>query len=249
MRKLFIVELYCGTKSVSKALANLYKDKFQVRTLSVDNDAIWKPDVCGNILKWNYKKDIPKFLSGKKSGDVVIVHASPPCKHYSLANTLGDRNLALGDSLVKQALRIITFVKPNYWTLENPRALLRGRPFMKQYLPYLKTGSYCKYGFPYRKNTDIFTNIDCKLKTCAEAPCKAVREFGVHTHTAQKGPSENKKGGARGFSRKGALFPLPVGFVRDIFAPALGKPRNVREKNSGKNRSAKISLSSRGGRR
>ena len=52
-----LLELFSGTKSVSKALRKLYPDAY---VLSLDIEPTMEPDLCIDILQWNYK-DYDKF--------------------------------------------------------------------------------------------------------------------------------------------------------------------------------------------
>ena len=70
----------------------------------------------------------------------------------------------MGKPMVDKVFEIINYFKPKYWWIENPDT---GR--MKDYItdkPYYIV-DYCKYGFPYKKRTRIWTNIeDFEAKKC-----------------------------------------------------------------------------------
>jgi hypothetical protein len=70
--------------------------------------------------------------------------------------------------IVKKTLAIIEELKPKYYFIENPRAMLRKQPFMSD-IPR-KTVTYCKYGLPYQKATEIWTNCE---KWVPKTPCSA----------------------------------------------------------------------------
>ena len=172
-----------------------YGKDFDVELLSVDIHPKYKPTECTDILKWSYKKRIDDFLKKRRARDIVIAHASPPCTEYSRAKTTGVRDLNTADSLAKRSLRIMKYAKPTAWSFENPVGLLRERPFMQRLLKFRKTCSYCKYGKKYRKNTDIWTNLNVDLDRCtAETPCIQKAKTGVHPVTAQLGPSGSQPG-------------------------------------------------------
>ena len=84
MRRVYLVELFAGSHSVSKALARFLAGTFDVRVLSVDSDPTTNASVVADINRWNYKRDIDEFLKRKRAKDIVIVHASPPCTAFSL---------------------------------------------------------------------------------------------------------------------------------------------------------------------
>lgn len=81
-RKGRLLELFKGTGSVGHVFEhNGYK------VTSLDFERKWKPDICTDILKWDYKKAF-------KPGDFEVIWASPPCTEYSRALTTRPRNHA-----------------------------------------------------------------------------------------------------------------------------------------------------------
>ena len=84
-----LLDLYCGTKSVSNAFA-----EYDWKTTTVDIDPACKPDICKNVLKLT-KADLPD--------DIDAIWASPLCTQYSRARTTATtpRDLALTSWLPK----------------------------------------------------------------------------------------------------------------------------------------------------
>jgi len=70
-----VLELFCGTKSISKVF-----QKKGHATFTIDNDAIHKPDLLIDILKFSIN-DLPKEF---RKPD--IIWASPPCTTFSVAS-------------------------------------------------------------------------------------------------------------------------------------------------------------------
>lgn len=167
-----ILDLCAGTQSIKRALSKKHE------IISVDIDQKTNPSICTDILQWDYKKSFPK-------GYFDVIWASPPCTEYSSAKSIGVRNLKLADTIVKRCLSIIDYLQPRKWFLENPggAGLLHKRPFMKKLNKFKNGCCYCKYGHPFRKRTDIWSNQTLILEMCyASTPCTFLKKYGKHIH-------------------------------------------------------------------
>ena len=216
MRDAYVVELFSGTKSVSEALRALYEPNHKVHVFSLDLLKKFQPTRAANILEWDFVKDLTEFLAPMQrwNDDRLFVHASPPCTEYSVAKSSGVRKLEHADRIVTRTLKIISWLAPDIWSLENPRGLLRTRPCMAQLEQLLKECSYCRYGFPYRKHTDIWTNSNALLKKCTKkTPCDAKRQHNRHLYTAQCRPC----GESLPTSREDS-YRLPAALIQDIYS-------------------------------
>lgn len=145
-----VLELFCGTKSISKA----FQEK-GYETVTVDNDPQHNPDICIDIMEFNadhYKDRID------------VIWASPPCTCFSVAS-IGKHWTKLRQpkldaarhsiEIIKKTLEIINIIRPRYVFIENPRGMLR----TLKIIPYeMHTVTYCKYGDKRMKPTDIWTN-------------------------------------------------------------------------------------------
>lgn len=145
-----VLELFAGSRSIGKVAEEL---GYEVFSTDVNNfDGI------------DYVVDILNFDINKIPFAPDIVWASPPCASYSMAGCFHHRkpNKPLSDFAVKsdkmviKTLEIINILKPKFWYIENPRALLRKQLYMKG-LPRT-TVWYCKYGYKTAKITDIWSN-------------------------------------------------------------------------------------------
>jgi site-specific DNA-cytosine methylase len=225
MRRLYLIELFARTHSVSNAVkrSGIARDH-DFRVLSVDIDTKFQPSVVADISTWRFKSPIDNFLKDGRASDIVAVHASPPCTEFSRALTTRPRDLKAGSRNVKAALRIIRHVDPDFWIVENPVGLLKDQSFMQRgYAKYLNTTCYCKFGFPYRKATNIWSNIpQLELPMCdSQTPCKAKRELGRHVLTAQAGPSSTTPGSGGGEN----VYGLPPKLVQYLFRCGIAASR------------------------
>jgi site-specific DNA-cytosine methylase len=151
-----LLELFCGTKSVSKAV----KDKFS-EIISVDIEPKFSPTICTDILLWNYKV--------YPVGHFDVIWASPPCQEYSCLNHSRPTkipNIAHSDLVVQRTIEIIEYFNPDKFFIENPQTgCLKDREFMLG-LPYIDV-DYCRFSdWGYKKRTRIWTSCDLTSKLC-----------------------------------------------------------------------------------
>ncbi len=153
-----ILELFCGTKSISKTF-----EEHGYESFTIDNDPRHNPDMCEDILKLE-SCCIPFSPS--------ILWASPPCTCFSVASisthwTGGKKayipktnEAEISIKLVRKVLYLIGELQPDYWFIENPRGVLRKMPFMIELSKkcFRHEVSYCQYGDTRMKPTDIWTN-------------------------------------------------------------------------------------------
>ena len=172
-----LLELFSGTGSVGRA----FRDAGW-RVTSVDMDPKSGADHIADVLEWE----------PAPGAEFDFVWASPPCTEYSRAKTVGVRNLALADAIAQRTLALIRQLNPRGFAIENPYSgLLKTREFMTCLVDQLQVVNYCRYGFPYKKATAIWTNLPnwVPRPLCTKAhPCPNV-VGGRHPMTAQRGPS------------------------------------------------------------
>ncbi len=167
-----VLELFSGTKSIGKAFPD-------DEVISVDLDPHFNPTHLCSIFDFDYKQ----------YDSFDYIHASPPCRWYSVLNAaFYGRNRTVdgekviftkeihkrkleeeSDKLVQKALEIIDYFHPKCWTMENPYCprmwnSLVNRPIVDG-LPYTIV-DYCMYDYPVKKQTILFNNMELELKTC-----------------------------------------------------------------------------------
>ena len=213
-RPIRILDLYSGTKSVSKAVRALFPN---AKVVTVDCDAKFNATHTEDIVHWNP-------LNAYKKHHFDFIWASPPCTEYSYSKTQGERDLHSADQRVEAALRIIADMQPKAWVIENPVGHLANRPIMQQYENLKHTTTYCYYGKPYRKATNIWTNAPVVLKSCFDTPCDEKLKTGRHAHTAQHGPHKFADGAmSKGAGNQHVLYEVPPKLIKHIITAAFVK--------------------------
>ena len=64
-RRLYLIELFAGSHSVSRALRRCIHHR-KLHVLSVDNDPSSNPTMLTDINTWDYKDDIARFLQQRR---------------------------------------------------------------------------------------------------------------------------------------------------------------------------------------
>jgi site-specific DNA-cytosine methylase len=156
-----LLELFCGTKSVSKAVGHLFSE-----IVSVDILDKFSPTHCTDINLWDYRQYPPDYFTH--------IWASPPCTEYSLLkqNTGMSTNIDNADKNVLRVFEIIDYFRPEKWFIENPQTgMMKHRPFMDG-IPFYDV-DYCRYSdWGYKKRTRIWTNVEYQSTLClGEGKC------------------------------------------------------------------------------
>ena len=159
MNKLKVLELFAGTRSISKAFEKRGHETFSVEW-NKDFENIDLYEDINNISA----EDVIKLCGGIPD----VIWASPDCTTYSIAGISHHRkktenNLVpvseyakFCDKTNKHVLDLINEIQPKLYFIENPRGGLRKMYFMKDLPRY--TVTYCQYGDKRMKPTDIWTN-------------------------------------------------------------------------------------------
>lgn len=194
-----LLELFCGTKSIQKAVGDQYTE-----VVSLDFNKKYKPTICCNILEWDYKV-FPR-------GYFHTIWSSPDCTQYSKAKTRGERDIEMANSVVKKTLEIIDYFKPIEWFIENPQTgLLKDQSFMKE-LSYFDF-DYCQYGYSYRKRTRIWTNKkNINNLLCDRTTCKAMVD---NKHINSCGNA--RKTYSKDDIRKDQKYSIPSELIKELF--------------------------------
>ena len=173
MNKLLV--LFSGTGSGERTC----KD-YNYECRGVEIVSKYNPYYNVDILKWDYKNELKEWIPD-------VIHSSPVCKEYSRLKQDKNRDLTLGNNLFDKSIEIIKYclkLNPNLiYTIENPKNKFFLNKINKSLNnPIIHLTSYCKYGFKYKKDTYIVSNVKLFIKhhCCSKNKCKMVKEDGCH---------------------------------------------------------------------
>jgi C-5 cytosine-specific DNA methylase len=200
-----LLELFSGTGSVGN-----YARILNIDVTSLDRDL--PADIQIDIMDWDYR-------TAYEPHHFDIIWASPPCTEYSVAKTVGVRDIEGSNKVVQRTLDIIEYLHPKFWIIENPQTGKLKEQLMMYGLPYDDV-DYCKYGMPYRKRTRLWNNIDeWTPRPLCKRDCNSMNETRTrHNEIAQRGPgkahSENRQ-------RLTQLYAVPNQLIIEIFVKIL----------------------------
>jgi hypothetical protein len=200
-----LLELFSGTGSVGSIARGL---GWEVTSLDINPKS--HADIHTDILTWDYADHDVQY---------DFIWASPPCTEYSIAKTVGVRNLELADSIVRRTWEIIDHFQPRLgYVMENPQTgMLKSRPMMVG-KPYTDI-DYCKYGMPYRKRTRLWNNIQhlyWKPRPLCKRDCESMKDGTKrHLQVAQRGP-KTKDRSWQNPHKQAELYRVPGLLIHEI---------------------------------
>jgi hypothetical protein len=176
---LHVLDCFCGSGSVEKALNRYFPGTFDVVSLDIKPETLgYKPTIVTDILEWNYRAFPPDHFD--------VVWLSPVCTQYSQARTTAKlpRNLELADALSLKAKEITQYFASSKYVIENPRrSMLWSRPHMLD-MPDPVVTDYCMYGLETQKPTGICSNVSLSLRVCrAKEKCQDRTISGKRKHS------------------------------------------------------------------
>ena len=181
-----VLELFAGTRSISRAFATRGHETFSV-DWSRDFPDI---DLYADISTLTASEILERF------GRPDVIWASPDCTTYSLMavsshrERLKDGTLApktdyarFCDRCNARVIRLIRELAPKCFFIENPVGCLCKMPFMQGIPKHLVT--YCQYGDTRQKPTHIFTDYpEPGFKSCKRGDkCHEAAPRGAKTGT------------------------------------------------------------------
>lgn len=160
-----ILELYSGTKSITK-----YFDNTEHEVISLDILSKYNPTICCDILDWKYEDYPVNYFH--------IIWASPDCRVYStlqytnIGRKWNDREHLEqtrdeNSKFILNTLDIIRYFQPEYYFVENPLHSAIWRYIPDDFKDDFVIVDYCYFGRPFKKPTKILTNRKLQNKRCS----------------------------------------------------------------------------------
>ena len=219
------VDLFSGTGSATKA----FRESNDWKVFDVELN----PNKDFDTDRIDLEKDIMDVNPEELPNKVDFVWASPPCKAFSVAS-IGyhwekdsDKYIPQTEfakksiELVKHTLDLIDEINPEYWFLENPRAMMR--KILNQEIGIWPEGTvtYCQYGDNRMKPTDLWgdhpENFD--YKSCSNG--------GDCHESAPRGSNK----GTQGMKSAKVRGMIPYGLSKEIF-DAVENPGKYKKQQS-----------------
>jgi site-specific DNA-cytosine methylase len=217
MRKINLLELFAGSRSIGNAAEEL-----GINVFSVDWTPYEKIDLAIDIQQLQID-DVP-FTPD-------IIWASPDCTTYTIAAISTHRNGVQPKSEYAKKCDVVNMhfidlikqweaINPNMvFFIENPRGMLRKMPFMQEFTRH--TIWYCTYGDDRAKPTDIWTNS----KTWIPRPVCHNGNKNCHHQPAPRGSKTGTQGKKDSYNRS----KIPSQLCFEILKSYERKPSTVEE--------------------
>ncbi len=166
------LELFSGTHSFGKVSSDL---GFEVISLDRDlGDAcpfgsgyISGNHIRADIMEWDYKQYPRNYF--------YLITASPVCLWWSMLKfshinrvlkngllytreTIQEDIEKYGVPMVDKVFEIIDYFNPDYYLVENPQTG-QMKYYINDLIPFYDV-DYSEYGYPYKKRTRLWTNIE-----------------------------------------------------------------------------------------
>jgi len=218
------LDLFAGTHSFTKVAQELGWE-----VISLDIDPKSGATIRADILEFDYKIWPP--------GHFDFIWASPDCTKFSntpahmFSREERERRAEEGCAVARKTQEIVEYLQPKFFAIENPASSLLWKQGIFDEHPKKKV-SYCMYGFPYRKNTILYTSTPFEPKLC-RGDCGFVREVvdengKTHKHhleVAKQGVSQHCRG--RGVQNtthtREQLYRVPAGLIKDVLESVRGR--------------------------
>ena len=201
-----MLDLCCGSQSLKQEFQKHY-DYVGLDINSITDGKV--PNIITDLTTWDYKD---YFL---KNGLPKFIWFSPPCREYSILNNARPDKICDiegSNKIVEKGIEIIKYCKIKY-IIENPQSSkLKLQPFM--IFPYTDV-DYCAYGFPYKKRTRLWNNIEFKGSKCKKSLCP-YKKNGRHLYSVGNSSYKTNLAEINNKSRLGQRYSIPSKLIEEI---------------------------------
>jgi hypothetical protein len=202
----YILDICSGSQSLKTLCENN-----NLKYVSLDINEKSSPEILTNLLEWDYKK---YFEDNNKP---YFIWFSPPCNEYSLLNNARPNKICDiegSNKIVKKGLEIIDYCNCKF-VIENPdTSTLKNQGILDE-IPFTKV-DYCSYGFPYKKRTRLWNNIELEGELCKKHECpfkigkRHIYSIGNSTYKTNVKEFSNKK------NRLDQRYAIPPKLIENI---------------------------------
>jgi len=225
------MEVCSGSGSVTKAmtpefLTSISRGGRPIKIVSLDiSDKFHTPTIQTDLMEWDFKA-----FCDANEGQIIHIHASPPCSPHSSSNTrkhldtpYNRQQKALSKAMWGRVRDFIYYANesgPVGYSLENPWTsdVLKWLDEWYPNEPIFKhrtRGDYCAYGFLYQKKTLFITPEPINLKECpGNKKCHAT----YHKIATQRWCHIK---GVEDLSKLEERYSMPLPLIRSIFSQVL----------------------------
>ena len=202
----YVLDICSGSQSLKSLCENN-----NLKYVSLDINEKSSPEILTNLLEWDYKK---YFEDNNKP---YFIWFSPPCNEDSLLNNARPNKICDiegSNKIVRKGLEIIQYCNCKF-VIENPdTSTLKNQGILDE-LPYTKV-DYCSYGFPYKKRTRLWNNLNFQGELCKKSECpfkvgnKHLYSIGNSSYKTNVKEFSNKK------SRLDQRYSIPPSLIENI---------------------------------
>ncbi len=174
--RIVLYELCSGTGTLSRIARGGKKGghPLVVDVVTVDNDPKRHATLVADLSTPEGRAEVAASMERHlEMGYVIVAHASPPCTEYSMAKTIGARDLESSNAFVRNVIDLMERYAVA-WTLENPgtdhtHSLWR-QPGFPELHPHALV-DYCRYGNIIQKRTGLAMSSQHMLDTFPALLC------------------------------------------------------------------------------
>jgi len=182
MVKVVGIDLFCGIGGLTHGL---YKAGIDIKAgfdidetcrISFSQKENGSPEFINRDIKKINSADFKKYFKGYSEKIYKLVAGCAPCQPYSSHQKnkdLNSRSKHKSYGLIKEYLRVVNIIKPEFVIMENVRELSKDPIFINEFINYFNKNNYYidwkivdmkNYGAPQRRKRLLFLAVNKRVK-------------------------------------------------------------------------------------